>query len=135
MREIKFRGCDKIGNWHYGNLIYGKNGICYISVINNNPISKNGEYWYIDTPCFEVIPEYVGEFTGLHDENGVEIYEGDIISDNVGIGVVEYVDKKGSFRVNYKNGKCKWFIDFLESEINTLEIIGNLYEHPHLINS
>jgi uncharacterized phage protein (TIGR01671 family) len=68
------------------------------------------------------------QFTGLYDCSGKEIFESDLVNDNVGIGLVEFLN--GAYRVNYRNGTCKWFIDFLDSEKKTLEVIGNKFEMP-----
>ena len=71
--------------------------------------------------------------TGLKDNNGVAVYEGDIVIDHNGKGVIEYVDKKASFRVNYKNGEAKWFIDYLKFD-GWIEVIRNKYDNPDLLN-
>lgn len=69
------------------------------------------------------------QYTGLKD-----VFESDIIRDHVGIGLVEYVDDKAAFRVNYKNGTAKWFIDYnLKGEMESIEVIGNIWESPELL--
>lgn len=74
------------------------------------------------------------QFTGLTDCNGVEIYESDLVTDHIGTGIVKYSGQHAGFRVAYGNGRAKWFYDYLESERKTIEVIGNIYEHPHLLD-
>lgn len=116
MREIKFRAWAKYGemlpnvqnhingDWAFGNML-------------NNPDE------------FKIM-----QYTGLRDANGVEIYEGDIISDHVGVGSVKYSDNYASFKVSYGDGIAKWFIDYLSGlERCSIEVIGNIYENPELL--
>ena len=124
-REIKFRGLTNNGTWVYGNLIQGKNGACYICSINENPVCKNGDYWYIDSPCYVVIPETVAQFTGLKDIEGKEIYEGDIILGYNNPHVVTFAD--GAFYLTYKNSSVR-----LSRTCGALKNIGNIFENPEL---
>lgn len=118
MRQIKFRGrWSGQGSWVYGGVAYGLTAGWVISV---NPGTS-----------FVVDQESIGQFTGLHDKNGKEIYEGDILKAE-GIGlfgplVVEFTC--GAFGINDHS------FDYGEEELNwkNYEVIGNVYEHPDLL--
>lgn len=131
MRQIKFRGLNTAGNWVYGLL----------SSDAPNSTQYYKEYscricWHPESGGYANQPVRngtVGQFTGLRDCEGLEIYEGDRLKDHNGIGVVEYVEMYAAFRVNYANGQCKWFYDYtLPRERESIEIIGNIHQYPEL---
>ena len=115
MREAKFRGKSKSGYWVTGYL--------YVSDSKNYIINK-GHY----TSLVEVFPESIGQFTGLQDVNGKDIYEGDIL-DTLHKLQIEFI--QGSFGY--------WLMfDFIPicnvvDVIKVLDIIGNIYENPELL--
>lgn len=84
--------------------------------------------------CMSKDDVVVMQFTGLYDQKYIQIFEGDIVIDHVGIGYVEYVDEYAAFRVNYGDGKCKWFTDYvLKGERESILVIGNIQEHPNMM--
>ena len=125
MREYLFRGKTDDGDkrWCFGNLTQIKNN-AYIS-----------ECGFLGT--IGVIPETVGQFTGLTDKNGIKIFEGDIVQlfDKYHNCTAEGYGKI-IFSYEYVGG---WVItsngeDRLSLGIHTdiVEVIGNIHDNPEL---
>ena len=122
MRTIKFRGLRKNYNPEYGQSEWK-----YGNLLNNQTIGEVGSnlesYEYAD-----VIPETVGQYTGLKDKNEKEIYEGDI---------VEWQDKGSNYpNTIHKKEVVKYIGCTFENcnSIYPLEVIGNIHQNPELIN-
>ena len=125
IREVIFRGkrTDN-GEWIEGSLL----GIDWCDKPSTYSIAPN-------TPVsvfYSVIPETVGQFTGLTDKNGTKIFEGDIVSlvkhDSL-IYKVVYVPCRYEL-VNSKGVNC-FVLDIYKSE--NIEVIGNIHDNPELL--
>ncbi|MCS3283443.1 YopX family protein [Bacteroides salyersiae] len=130
MNEIKFRAKNLKGEWEYGyylefELCDGEGRCSYIKKDGCQPI--------------KVLKETVGQFTGLLDRNGKEIYEGDIVE-------LDYITTTGKHRIGL-SFEIKWCTQegcwvgwdgFAENTIQQTHkmfvVKGNIYDNPELIN-
>lgn len=147
MREIKFRGKRvSDGEWVYG----------LPSCSFDGEISEI-EYWNeeVSLPDFdEVIPKTIGQYTGLKDKNGKEIYEGDIVEfEDIGEDGYEYKEAydfinravvvwgKGRFVLDCFGDDNSGVIDDMNNHPEDFynmfehyaEVIGNIHDNPELL--
>lgn len=126
MREIKFRGWNAKNNrWIYG-YYFANRGAHFISPDEFvNPIASADDY--------EVEADTIGQFTGLKDKNGKEIYEGDIIEELLSSGepvrhVVSWSDEDACFTATLLpiekdyNLVCRIFQEWVSSKY----VVGNI---------
>lgn len=148
MREIKFRAIRKGSKeFLFGDLVHNCEGdAIFPSVLDENALLNSPDYYTIN-------PETIGQFTGLRDKNGNEIFEGDII--NIFYGHPSWINTPfevvfimGSFcmkkpDLNRSTAFTLYLHDCFEQGITTVEsddsflfeVIGNIYQNPELLQS
>ena len=127
MREILFRGkrTDN-GEWVEGcGIIATENWVSIFTVIDD--IDENSS----EVNEIEVIPETVGQYTGLSDKNGDKIFDSDVVdilTENEEVGIITYDEgcfyvKADGFSVDFRNN----------INGNDLLVIGNIHDNPELL--
>ncbi|WP_314280012.1 YopX family protein [Capnocytophaga leadbetteri] len=124
MRTIKFRGFSiALNDFVYGYLHY---------------YERHDEFAIDD---YAVNEDSISQFTGQHDKNGKEIYEGDILAHDYGdYSLIVYREECMAFcRIDAKNvGNINGYYNLHEeawrSCLQRAKVIGNQYENPELLN-
>ena len=134
MREIKFRGkrVDN-GEWVYGAFVPDALETPDNDLVTWGFIRRyNRDIGKMET--IEVSRESVGQYTGLCDKNGKEIYEGDVVRiDDLGIGIVDY--EEGRFAMRRREERFCWPVYCrIDHSPFVPEVIGNIYDNPELLD-
>ncbi len=154
MREAKYRGKPTQNNtsyfegWVYGSLVIQDDK--YYIALNVNENIKRDDY---EVYMIEVVPETIGQYTGLKDKNEIEIYEGDIVTgieypfiedekQNY-IGIVVFYEDAAQFGYEYRcvrkdkrgisNGINNEFQANEDLVCEDLEVIGNITDNSELL--
>jgi uncharacterized phage protein (TIGR01671 family) len=128
-REFKFRAWDNVNiemlffegfNWH------DEYDLCYLGGKLNVPAGDNLNWM---------------QYTGLKDKESNDIYEGDLYvvaePSGDGIGVYQVMFVNGAFVGGKSNSSCQpvgWDEEMLDHPDRWLKVIGNIHQHPHLLN-
>ena len=122
MREILFRGKKAYNSkWIEGYFYSGQNNDSYIIIHSKG---------YPSAKFIRVLPETVGQYTGLCDKNEKKIFEGDIIKISNG-EIYTVVFEAGAFTTGIFSSGL-----FLgEWEMAHVEVIGNIYDDPELMKT
>ena len=139
MREILFRG--KRGNqWVLGSLIQVENFCCILGEDDGSDKDYpylDGDLGVIDGQATPVIPETIGQYTGLTDKNGKKIFEGDILAFSDRLVYVRWHDYCGCWDCSYIKaieGKPTLHEDRSPNKWRyNAEIIGNIHDNPELL--
>ena len=128
MREIKFRAkrTDN-GAWVYGDLQH----VQRINTKEEAEQSGRHSEPAVRIANYDVDEQTIGQYTGLKDKNGREIYEGDILC---------YRDAKFQTHIVYHNGGFYFshfggttFTAIGDHEINKFAVVGNIHDNPQLL--
>ena len=126
MREILFRGkrADN-SEWVEGYLYITQNG--------EYEISNYCKHYDWERYTYIVVPETVGQYTGLTDKNGKKIFEGDIIQslETKETAVVQWFPEHSAFMVWCKSSNEVGFL--YECTKSNIEVIGNIHDNPELL--
>jgi uncharacterized phage protein (TIGR01671 family) len=133
MRDYLFRGKSRFsGKWVYGSLIHVGEFCCILTKDDGTDFEYpylDGDLGIIDGNAIPVIPETVGQYTGIRDKTGDKIFEGDIVNAFMDYGPAGF--RNATVDIGYKKlSGYRWEYFDMESIV----VIGNVYDNPELLN-
>lgn len=139
-RPVKYRGISQESKeWVYGAAVTTELGAgrTWIGTVAYVHGSRNQ---YVTINSVEVDPETLGEFTGLLDRNGKEVFEGDIITgiivrlsgDEKIFGYIEYDNSSAKYVVKFRSDRG-WLLSKGLGYFHEIIVNGNIYENPELL--
>ena len=141
MRTIKFRGQSRrTGRWVYGFYVHLKDSFrkrethrIYTGIADSMPDCEGYDF---SEDCEEVDPKTVGQSTGLHDNEGNEVFEGDIIRYRTTDDRYKKNPKFAITQVRFDERNAKftcgvYWRDLYEERI--VEVLGNIHDNPGLL--
>lgn len=118
----------KVGDWVYGYYFHDE-GLKFV----NGKSKEFSRHYIINTPYIEewieVISETVGQYTGLKDKNGKEIYEGDIVKGTFYGGPMPIYDYV--FKIYWDERTKGFMANYFES--TECEVIENIYDNKNIL--